>query len=97
MKKLPSLKAKDVVRILNLKKIITEDAGITIDDFLKILWFYFSQIMNNKQKNSFDEFIRRLYVGRIGRKNWIFGVLVYVVAVGFLIPQLLVRILPDSV
>jgi len=37
MKKLPSLKAKDVVRILNLKKIITEDAGITIDDFLKIL------------------------------------------------------------
>ena len=53
--------------------------------------------MNNKQKISFDEFIRRLYVGRIGRKNWIFGVLVYVVAVGFLIPQLLVRILPENV
>ena len=125
MKKLPSLKAKDVVRILKklgfeedrqkgshlilinnfshkrtvvpmhsgkdirkslLKKIIVEDAGITIDEFLKILWFYFSQIMNNKQKISFDEFIRGLYVGRIGRKNWIFGVLVYVVAVGFLIP-----------
>ena len=76
MKKLPSLKAKDVVRILKklgfeedrqkgshlilinnfshkrtvvpmhsgkdirkslLKKIITEDAGVTIDEFLKIL------------------------------------------------------------
>jgi uncharacterized membrane protein YhaH (DUF805 family) len=52
--------------------------------------------MDNRVKITFDEFIRRLYLGRIDRRTWVTGCLAWFAIFGLLIPQLFVRILPEN-
>jgi len=54
--------------------------------------------MQNKiktQEISFDEYIKKLYIGRIDRKSWALGFLAFFVFL-FTVPQLLIRFIPDN-